>query len=234
MKKIFFAWQQIPSTIISEILASCDFDGVVLDAEHSNFSNESLFSCIQTIKLKDKKCGVRFTSPDDRLVRSCLDAGIDYAIFSTVESLKYCEKITKMCNYPRWGGSRGQGLVRENMWGKFELDKKKVKTVAMIETKKGIDILPKIEKEYNIDLFLIGMYDLSASLGCIGDFKNKIFTQYLEKFKKCIPKEKSGIHLVRNYDNMSEIEKEYSFFALGMDTTVLLDKYSEINKKARE
>ena len=225
MKK--FSWQQIPSTIISEILCNTDCEGVILDAEHSNFSNESLFSCIQTVKLCGKKCGVRFTYADDHLVRTCLDSGIDYAIFSTVDSIQYCQKIIKMCKYPRHGGQRGQGLVRENMWGTRDLDKANPKTIAMIESKEGIDILDEMIN-FDIDHFLIGMYDLSASYGCVGDFENENFLNAIKKYKLLIPKNKAAIHLVRNSLDVEKYEDDFSFFALGMDTTVLMDSYKLI------
>ena len=35
-------WQQISSTVISEIYADSEYDGVVLDTEHGAFNNENL------------------------------------------------------------------------------------------------------------------------------------------------------------------------------------------------
>lgn len=229
MKK--FCWQQIPNTIISELLCNAGFDGVILDAEHSNFSNHSLFECIQTIKLCGKKCGVRFTYADDQMVRSCLDAGVDYAIFSTVDSVQYCEKIINICRYPRYGGKRGQGIVRENMWGYKELDKSNPKIVAMIESKEGIEEIEKIV-EFDIDYFLIGMYDLSASVGKVGDFEGKGFLKSIKRYKQFVPKGKAAIHLVRNYKNTTDYENDFSFFAIGMDTTILIDSYCSAYRDA--
>ena len=45
------SWQQIPATIVSEMLCD-DFDGVVLDTEHGCFNNETLYNCIQIITAK--------------------------------------------------------------------------------------------------------------------------------------------------------------------------------------
>ena len=227
-----FCWQQIPDTTISEILCNTKCTGVFLDAEHSSFSPQQLFSCIQTIKLSGKKCGVRFTTADDHLVRVCLDAGIDYAIFSTVNSKEYANKICNMCRYPRHGGNRGQGLVRENLWGLEELDSSNPKVIAMIETKEGIDILEDLV-DMQIDYFLIGTYDLSASYGCVGQFDDKKFKNAIEKFKKIVPRDKAAIHLVRNMEEISTYNNNFSFFALAMDTTVILDSYIDIMKEAR-
>ena len=49
------AWQQIPSTVISDILCQNDLDGVVLDSEHSCYNKETLYSCIQVVSLNNKK-----------------------------------------------------------------------------------------------------------------------------------------------------------------------------------
>ena len=48
--------QTIPSTLISELFSNSKFDGVVLDTEHGNFNNETLYSCIQVITLYKKQC----------------------------------------------------------------------------------------------------------------------------------------------------------------------------------
>jgi 2-keto-3-deoxy-L-rhamnonate aldolase RhmA len=218
-----FAWQQIPDTTITEILCNLEYSGVILDAEHSNFTSDTLYKCIQVAKLCNKEVCVRFTHLDKTLLRTCLDAGIDYAIFSTVESRRYCEEIIELCKYPSFGGKRGQGLVRENMWGKLPLAQKDVKVIVMIETKKGVDNLSQM-KDLDIECFLIGMYDLSASLGCVGDFEQPIYKKYIELFKSHLPPCRSAIHLVRNYDITPE---GFEFFAVGMDTTVLYDSYKE-------
>ena len=94
-------WQQISSTIISEIYAKSDFDGVVLDAEHGSFNNESLYSSIQIITGLGKKCFVRVTHLDKTLVRMCLDAACTGLIFSTVETQKQAFEIIQFCKYPK-------------------------------------------------------------------------------------------------------------------------------------
>jgi 2-keto-3-deoxy-L-rhamnonate aldolase RhmA len=115
------AWQQIPSPVVSELLCNTGLDGVVIDTEHGFFNNETLFSCIQVIKLSN----------------ACLDAGIDGIIFSTVETTQQAAAIHEICKYPKFGGRRGLGLVRENKWGKEELISKPPIIIAQIETITG-------------------------------------------------------------------------------------------------
>ncbi len=222
-------WQQIPSTIISELYSNSDFDGVVIDTEHSPFNNETLFSCIQVVKLSNKKCFVRLAHLDKIITKMCLDAGCDGIIFSTVESKEQAQEMVDYCRYPAFGGRRGQGLVRENKWGESDLGKHQTEVIAQIETKEGVDNLEEIVK-CGFDRYLIGPYDLSASLGCVGDIGNKKCLTYIEKVLYIVGKENLGIHIPKNVDEHYSEYEDYSFVALGMDTTLLIEKVKEISK----
>tara|TARA_R100001015_G_C4588208_1_gene143954 strand:+ start:196 stop:873 length:678 start_codon:yes stop_codon:yes gene_type:complete len=221
-------WQQISSTIISEIYADSDYDGIVLDTEHGAFNNENLYTSIQIITLRRKNCFVRVSHLDKALVRMCLDAGATGIIFSTVENENQAQEIIDYCKYPKHGGKRGQGLVRENFWGKDKLQNIMPIVIAQIETKEAVD---NLEELYNMpfDYYLVGPYDLSASLGCVGEWDNKEYKEYLEKINM-IPKELRGVHLVKTEDIKSHDLDGYGFYALGMDTTMLIDAIKKLDK----
>ena len=221
-------WQQISSTIISEIYADSDYDGIVLDTEHGAFNNENLYTSIQIITLRRKNCFVRVSHLDKALVRMCLDAGATGIIFSTVENEIQAQEIIDYCIYPKHGGRRGQGLVRENFWGKDKLQNSKPIIIAQIETKDAVD---NLEDLYNMpfDYYLVGPYDLSASLGCVGEWENEKYKKYLDKIN-VIPKEFRGVHLVKTEDIKSHDLDGYGFYALGMDTTMLIDSIKNLDK----
>ena len=223
------AWQQIPSTIISEIYSFSDFDGIIIDTEHSPFNNETLFSCIQVIRGYSKKCYIRLAHLDKIVAKMCLDAGCDGLIFSTVESKEQAQEMIDYCRYPVFGGKRGQGLCRENKWGESDLGRHKPDVIAQIETKDGVDNLEEIAK-CGFDKYLIGPYDLSASLGCVGDIDDKKCLTYIEKVLYIVGKENLGIHLPKDVDKHYSKYEDYGFVALGMDTTLLIEKIKEISK----
>ena len=221
-------WQQIPSTIVSEIYSFSNFDGVVIDTEHSPFNNETLFSCIQVIRGYNKKCYVRLAHLDKIVTKMCLDAGCDGIIFSTVESKKQAQEMIDYCRYPTFGGKRGQGMCRENKWGESDLGRHKPEVIAQIETKDGVDNLEEIV-ECGFDKYLIGPYDLSASLGCVGEINSKKCLTYIEKVLYIVGKENLGIHLPKDVEKHYPKYKDYGFTALGMDTTLLIEKIKELN-----
>ena len=221
------SWQQIPSTIISEMLCE-GFDGVVLDTEHGCFSNETLYNCIQIITAKQKHCLVRLTEINKTLIRMCLDAGATGLIFSTVEDASQAAEIKQLCTYPKYGGKRGLGLVRQNKWGYSTLVSKPPIVVAQIETKKAVDNLQEIYAQ-DLDYYMIGPYDLSASLGVTAEFDHPFFLGAIEKINTIITDpSKMAVHIPTYVSKHIDKYLEYAIIAVGMDTTILLEGYKEL------
>jgi 2-dehydro-3-deoxyglucarate aldolase len=215
-------WQQIPSTEVTKLYCNTNYDGIVLDTEHGVFNNETLFTLIQLINTSGKKSFVRITEPTKTFVRMLLDSGVSGLIFSTIEPIQI-PNIRNWCLFPPYG-KRGQGLVSENDWGDKPLQQNNVILVGQIETHQTINELDVITKENIFDYYLLGPYDLTADLGCVGDWNNKKYILNINKFNSTIPQEKRGVHLVSNIKEEYETKfKDYGFVALGMDTTILKD-----------
>lgn len=214
-------WQQIPNTIISEIYCNSNFSGIVLDTEHSVWNNESLFQHIQFITTANKLCFVRLTEINNTLIRLCLDSGADGLIFSTIENIDQAKEIRNLCHYKH---SRGLGLVRENQWGgkPFNLNKTPI-LIAQIETYTGVANLKFLYDKCNFNLYMIGPYDLSRSLGCPGDFNNKEYNAYIKIYEEQIPKFNRAIHLVKREDIAKQWSKykQYGLKCFSMDTILL-------------
>ena len=215
-----FSWQQIPSPVVSEIL-TINFDGVVIDTEHGCFNNETLFSCIQVVKLKNKKCFVRLTEVNKTQIRYILDAGADGLIFSTIETEEQCRRIVEFsCYSPR--GRRGLGLVRQNEWGEMPLVSQDPILIPQIETKKGVENLEQIVK-FNFDYYLIGPYDLSLSLEDPGNFNNPKFLLYINKINDIIAENKRAVHIPKDVNQEIKKYKNYGLKCLGMDTIAIIE-----------
>jgi len=201
-------WQQLPSPIITEILCNSTIDGVVFDLEHGCFNNETLYTCIQVCLLKNKLCFIRVTWLDKTVIRMSLDAGVSGVIFSTVQTYYKAKEYYDYCFYPH-KGSRGQGLVRENEWGNRDFKKRNPIVVAQIETQLGLDNI-SIISEVDFDYFMVGPYDLSASLGCVGDFNSPVYKAAIEKLKLKLG-DKLGYHLVKDIKINLKLTKIQNF-----------------------
>jgi len=221
-------WQQIPSPLVSNILANVDdYDGVVLDLEHSGFNNETLVSCIQIITLTNSLCFVRLGSINKDLIKLSLDSGANGLIFSTIESREQEEEIMRLCHYPDQllGGRRGLGLGLANNWGLEPLtEQPKPYLIAQIETKEGVDyVCTPRRNSLPFDYYMVGCYDLSASVGTPGDFTSQKYRNQIAKLRDAVPQEKLAIHVVREWG--SHRPEHYGLVAFGMDTTMILDGY---------
>jgi len=233
MSKIV-TWQQIPSPIVTEMLCSAKFDGVVLDTEHSMWNPETLANCIQVGTLKGKEVFVRFTECSETLVRGCLDAGATGAIFAKVDSMEYAEKIKKVCLYPSQGGSRGLGLVRENMWGRNSLMGSRPVIILQIESEAGVRNIHSLKSDA-IDFYMIGPYDLSMDLGVPGKFDDHKFRAAVDYVTEEVGVEKMGCHLVKNEQVRLEGDKigKFGFVALSMDTVILTEGVEYLDNRVK-
>ena len=222
-------WQQIPSTEVTKLYCNSNCDGIVLDTEHGVFNNETLFTLIQLINASGKKSFVRITEPTKTFCRLLLDSGVGGLIFSTLDTLDI-PNIRRWCKYPP-EGSRGQGLVSENDWGDKPLQENNVILVAQIENQNGIEELNFIKGSDLFDYYLLGPYDLTADLGCVGDWKNENYILNITKFNELIPQDKRGVHLVSNIEEEYKTKfKDYGFVALGMDTTIIKTNINKIEQ----
>jgi 2-keto-3-deoxy-L-rhamnonate aldolase RhmA len=124
----------------------------------------------------------------------CLDAGADGVLFSTIEDVEVAKQMVQYCNYPSFGGKRGSALVRENRWGRDKMSNRKPIVIGQIETKTAVDNIEELVK-CGFDKFVIGPYDLSASLGCTAEWTNSTYVEYLNKIYSSIPSERLGAFL---------------------------------------
>jgi 2-dehydro-3-deoxyglucarate aldolase len=220
-KLLNLSLQSLPNSIITEILCDSKLDGVVLDTEHGYFNNETLIQCIQVATLMNKKAIVRFTDLNKTLIRMCLDNGCSGVIFSTVETPEQAKLLIEYCQYPINNGIRGSSLCRENSWGRKEMSTRKPIIIAQIETKKGVDNLNELYK-LNFDYFLIGPYDLSASLGCTAEWNNPLYKAYINQINLNIQSDRLGMFLpsikdINNYLNNKQVSPSLLVWGLDVD-----------------
>jgi len=223
------SWLQINSPIVAEIMSKAGFDWLVVDMEHSAIGISEAQSLIQIIDLSRCVPLVRLSSNDSTLIKRVMDAGAHGIIVPNVNSADEAVAAVKATQYPP-NGMRGVGLWRAQGYG-FNFDEYKKWqasesiVIVQIEHIDGVNNLEAILNTEGVDGFIIGPYDLSASLGIPGEFENPDFKKALEKVLEVSKKTHAlmGTHVVMPDVSLvtKKVEEGYRFIAYSIDTLFL-------------
>ena len=136
-------------------------------------------------------------------------------------------------------GNRGTGLYRSHKYGQGFEDYRKnandnISLIVQIEHYEAVNNLDEIMNVEGVDGFIVGPYDLSASINQAGNFKSKEYQGLLDKIESYIAtKNKPGgyhvVHTDKDFLN-SIISKGYKFIAYGVDMIFLSEKVSSSTK----
>ena len=194
------SWLTAPGATMAAAMASCGFDWLAIDMEHGTTGVDQAQDAFMAMERYGSIPLVRLPSADPFLARRLLDAGAGGLIVPVVEDAEHFKEFANHCLYPP-NGRRGVGLSRCNRWGdRFEeyLTDFQPLLVAQIETTRGVKAAKNIAALPMVDALFLGPYDLSADLGCGGDFTTSAYQESLDRFlSQCQESGKAaGIHQV--------------------------------------
>lgn len=151
---------------VTEMLSRLGFDWLLLDAEHSPLSLETMQQMMQSMNGTDCTPIVRPQWNDPVQIKRILDIGAYGVLIPWVNSKEEAENAVKACKYPP-EGIRGFGPRRAGMFDPeyFETANEEILIAVQIETETALRNLDEILSVPGIDACYIGPYDLSCSLG---------------------------------------------------------------------
>ena len=161
----------IPSPEITEIISGLGFDWLFVETEHTALDTHGIQVILQAAGERCP-CVVRVPGKERVWIKKSLDMGAIGIITPQINSAKEAEEIVRICKYPPQGG-REVGIGRAHKYGlEFnEYMKKANDEVAVIlqaENANAVMDISAIVQVPGVDAILIGPYDLSASLGKMG------------------------------------------------------------------
>ncbi len=235
-------WLQIPSPHVASILSRLNYDWVVADLEHGNFTRAILPDIFCAIKQGGAVPFARLADNTRENVKAALDSGAEGLIFPMIENREMLDSAISYSLYPSEGGTRGVGFCIANIYG-YDFDTYTQQTaseivlIAQIEHKNALDNLDDILSHPRLNGIIIGPYDLSASMGIMGQLDNPLLLDAIEYIKQkafeySVP---MGIHLVKPDEKQLRkiIDDGYRFISYGMDTVFIWENAkvpSDINK----
>lgn len=236
------SWLTLAHPSIAEIMAKSGFEWLAVDMEHSAITISQAQQLIQVIQLCDVTPLVRVGENTPLLIKRAMDAGAFGVIVPMVNSREDAQRAVEAVKYPPLG-TRGVGLARAQGYGmefntyKKWLNKNSI-VIVQIEHIRAIDNLEDILKVAGVDSFIIGPYDLSASLGHPGEFNKREVKDALKKVERIsrllnIP---AGFHVVEpdTATLRRKIKEGYKFLAYSLDTLLLGRFCQESLRKIKE
>ncbi|MFA4991115.1 MAG: aldolase/citrate lyase family protein [Candidatus Omnitrophota bacterium] len=223
------SWITLGHTAIAEIMARAGFDWLTVDMEHSAITLSEAQRLIQVIELCGVAPLVRVGENDPNLIKRVMDAGSHGVIVPMVNTREDAVRAVNAVKYPPIG-TRGVGLARAQGYGmEFEKYKKWVNrdsvVIAQIEHIKAVENLDKILAVDGVDGFIVGPYDLSASMGRPGEFNHPEVRRALKRIRGSFRKRgpAPGFHVIPPDadDVRMKIKEGYRFLGFSLDTLFL-------------
>jgi len=200
--------------------------------EHSAITLTEAQNLIQTIELSGCVPLVRVGSNDPAIIKRVMDAGSHGVIVPQINSIKEARDAVAAVKYPP-KGTRGVGLARAQGYGMDfedykEWNDKNSIVIVQIENIRGVENLKEIISVEGVDGFIVGPYDLSASLGVPGEFEHPKYLQAMDNINNLISKSSTiaaGFHVVPLETEMvlDKIKEGYCFLAYSLDSLFIAD-----------
>jgi 2-keto-3-deoxy-L-rhamnonate aldolase RhmA len=168
------SWIMIGHQACAEILAGAGFDWIAVDMEHTSIGYETLPVLLGAIRSRGAEAFVRVEANDPAVIKHVLDCGAGGIIVPLINSATEAEAAVQAAKYPP-AGFRGVSLGRASDYGSNFVDyfhsiNDEVLVVAQIEHFRAVEAIEEIMAVDGLDGVFLGPYDLSGSMGIVGQF----------------------------------------------------------------
>ena len=171
---------------IAELLALAGFDWLFIDLEHGSLSVHDAQRAIQAVA---GRCFtvVRVADATAENVKRALDTGCDGIIAPHVNSAADARAIVALAKYPPLG-ERSVGLGRAQGYGLTFADyiasaNDSIAIIVQAEHKDAVANVEEILGVKGIDAIFVGPYDLSGSMGLLGQVSDARVLEAIEKVR---------------------------------------------------
>lgn len=231
--------QTLNSTEVTEILAGAGYDWIFVDLEHSTLDVGGAQRIIQAAA-PHTPCVLRSPSHEEVWIKKLLDTGPAGLIVPQVKSAEEAARIVQYCKYPP-EGKRSVGISRAHGYGAsfqryVENANRETALILQIEHIDAVRDIEAIVKVPGIDVLFIGPYDLSGSMGKLGQVKDSEVQEQIERVRQfCL---KAGMALGIFTVSPEEVKvfagRGFTLIALGIDVMMMANSVKGIIQTAKK
>lgn len=171
-------WLTFGSAVVAEVLGLAGYDAVMIDLEHGFAGLVETVHCLQALSAAGAAGLVRVPDNDPVILKRVLDLGVSGVMIPDVGSAEEARAAVAACRYPPAGGrGAAYGMVRASRYGMAReayLDQadEALLLICQIESVAGLAAIEEIAAVDGVDCLFVGPYDLSGSLGKLGQFSD--------------------------------------------------------------
>lgn len=231
------SWINSGSPIIAELMATCGFDFLCVDVEHSAVDLPQTQQLFQAIRSGRPDCAavVRLHGVDYAFVKRYLDAGACGVVAPLVRTSEEATLLVQAAKYPPQG-LRGVGFCRANSYGlrladEYARANDEIFLAVQIEHIDGVRNIDDILSVPGIDAAFIGPYDLTASMGITAQFDHPNYLAACAAILAACRRHAivPGIHVVSPEPAQVKVRiaEGYRFIGYSLDITMLATACSE-------
>lgn len=222
------------STTVAEAVAISGIDWVFFDLEHSANSLETVQKQIQAMAGRIFT-SIRIEAPETVFVKRALDTGCDAIIVPQVSSKEIARSVIDAGKYSPIG-NRSVGISRAQGYGSqfasyIANANNQTSIIIQIENISAVNAIDEIISVKGIDGLFIGPYDLSSSMGLIGQVQHPDVLKAIEKVKVAAKKSKLPLGLYVATDSAAiNLKDDFQLLLIGTDIGRLIQSLKDTLK----
>lgn len=177
----------VRSPEVAEALSLCGYDWLFLDLEHSTIDIASAQNIIQAVGSRAFTV-LRLPDNNPEHFKKALDTGCDGLVIPLINSRKDAEAAVRAAKYPPMG-NRSVGIGRAHGYGLsfasyVEGANSSVALILQIEHKSAVEQIDDIVSVKGFDAIFVGPYDLSGSMGLLGQVSHPEVVHAIDTVRK--------------------------------------------------
>lgn len=222
---------------VTEAFVAAGYDYLFIDTEHGPMDIESAQRLLQVAH--GCPCIVRVPDNNEVWIKKTLDIGADGVVVPLVNNADVARQVVEFAKYPPMG-ARSVGLARAHGYGlDFQryVDRANNETAIVLQAEhiSAVENMSAIVKVEGVDAIFIGPYDLSASMGRLGQLDHPDVMEAIDEVARCCQSAGKPIGIFGATPQAVEpyIQRGYRLITVGIDTMTMATAARETVARVR-
>lgn len=232
---------RLPSPDLAEIFGEAGFDFIIIDQEHGPLTPETTSNLVRACDLVGMATIVRIPDNQPWYFQHALDVGALGVQIPQIRTLTDAERAVRFSKFSPLGlrgvcrNVRAARYSARDRFDYLEGSNRDTLVVIQIESKEGIENITEILGVPGIDVVFIGPYDLSQSLGFVGQVNHPLVRSAMEQVVTACQRAgvASGVYADSAEAVSHWVGMGVQYIAIGVDTAMIYNLTSKLVAELR-